>query len=315
MTLNRVEQPVHLFLTEGKVQEIKKTFASVLSRPSFMDQADIPDPEILRDKTQQYVRAHTKLFERLPTIPIKGQEYSLANLQTNFLFGSSEASELRLLFFGFKSAVLGGDRYEYKLLSEDQVPKNLRGSFAIVRATDEYPNIELIEYLEPDEGLVDGVAFNPELERRVFETYSDIFKKLGYDMFKPITELVKEIFQGGDNLAISLALGYSLGSAIFFNLHDHLNPEASKSNQNFWGDLEKVLTMDQMVVIRDIAKQMSEGLSHQDFAKKLGIPTKIEDHYFRFKVAWQQSGLFSLLDNARKKFYDKNIYNGIKDLF
>lgn len=305
-------QPVRPQTKFSELSKIKDLFSDILARSSYMNEVPIPDESTLIEDAQKYFRAHNKLFETLSKGPIdETSETTLGDLQTNFLFGSSEASELRLMFFGLKPAVLGGDRYEYRNYTAGQVPKNVRGSFAIIRATGEYPNIEFTEYREPSEGFVDGVAYDPKLEERVFSTYSDVFKKLKYDTSKPVAELVKEVFQRDDAISESLVLGYSLGDAIFFNLSDYPVPNDDRAIL-FWNNLKKLLNNDQLKAIRELNTSFAQGETYEDFAKGIGLQT---DYFVRFKQAWIDSGMSVSLDHARKIFFDPDIYEQMKDMF
>lgn len=296
----------------AELPNIKDLFSGIFARPSFMGQVAIPQRQELEEQAQHYLYAHNKLFEMLPKKPIdEKSDITLRNLQTNFLFGSSEASELRLMFFGLKPAVLGGDRYEYRNYNLELVSQNIRGSFAIIRATGEYPNIKFAQYKEPGEGFVDGVAFDPKLEEQVLQIYNNIFQKLGYDTTKPATELIPEIFQKDDVIAESLALGYSLGDSIFFNLSDYPLPKGDRAVL-LWENLDKLLNSDQMKAVKKLSTRLTQGVEYADFAKEVGLQT---DHFSRFKQAWVDSGMAKVLNTSRKKFYEPDIYEHIKDMF
>jgi len=138
------------------------------------------------------------------------------------IFGNSEGSELRGMLFGFKPAVFSnaGDECQRKVAeSMGEAFAELDCPFYLFKKHWLGEDFGLVKFPIFEKGLFD-IAYSKRGIEGVIRTYSDVLLATGYseEDLRSADIFMNRFVQSYKPVVKSLVLGYSLASALFFNL-------------------------------------------------------------------------------------------------
>lgn len=276
---------------ELTIESLRERFADVLRPLSYIENhIEDADTAVMKERLEAYEAA----FNAGQAEAAQASQESVMDFY-NWNGASSEGSEMRMLFMGLKPAMLSniGEKYKQHYQTSAGIDLNLTSTMALAK---HQPGIKFTEASYGYEKGNFDVGYSPEAIAKVAKDNEEIFTKLGYDIHDDA--LAEKVFKDGNRILQSLALGYPLKGAIFFNLYADvdLGEGDAEPNTLYWKSVEKILAPEQVALLHELKDK-------PDILRELAGSDRPYMSNPAVSKLWQDIGLQATLVQVREALF------------
>jgi len=298
------------------------TFADLRAQPSHLqiaEAADFDSPQGIANLYHQAVENIRDTIYNDLGLDSSAAEMIDGSLLCNIFGRSSDASETRMVLFGFKPAAFVSNSVRLKDVQKHlfNLPTKLHAQDRIIHEGHMGQNYGYTHGNLTDQQTLEshtGFVYNVEAVEQVAKNNAQLFKALGYDTSLSGADFAESVLSSPNLLAQSVLLGYTPLTSIFFYLAcpDDLDIDSDPANTQphlqaevFQQSLQALLTPQQLAITNAL-------MGNENKINELGIfddVTMNEDYIYptarneRAQKLLAESGMTKYVRDMQEKLY------------